>query len=63
MCQTKECQLARMGITKVIEAWNAHRIPGNTKELAKRRGPAKIPVDLLMVLLQLTCISRKWDPC
>ncbi|KAA8577592.1 hypothetical protein FQN60_003406, partial [Etheostoma spectabile] len=27
----KTCQLARIGITKVIEAWNAHRIPGNTK--------------------------------
>ncbi|KAA8590524.1 hypothetical protein FQN60_014458 [Etheostoma spectabile] len=45
------CQLARIGITKVTEAWNAHRIPGKgiPNELAKEGCPAKIPADLLPV--------------
>ncbi|KAA8577776.1 hypothetical protein FQN60_002489 [Etheostoma spectabile] len=30
----------------------------------KKDCPAKIPVDLLPDgCVQLTCISRKWDPC
>lgn len=41
--------MARIGITKVTEAWNAHRIPGKgiPNELAKEGCPAKLPEDLL----------------
>ncbi|CAL8375253.1 unnamed protein product [Gadus morhua 'NCC'] len=45
------CQLARIGITNVIQAWNAHRIPGRgiPNELAKEGCPAKLSEDLLPV--------------
>ncbi|XP_030589956.1 uncharacterized protein LOC115783319 isoform X2 [Archocentrus centrarchus] len=43
------CQMARIGITNVVEAWNAHRIPGKgiPNELAKGGCPAKIAEELL----------------
>nr|XP_054594307.1 uncharacterized protein LOC107395007 isoform X2 [Nothobranchius furzeri] len=45
------CQMAGLGITNVIEAWNAHRIPGKgiPNELAKEGCPARVPEDLLPV--------------
>ncbi|XP_030228345.1 uncharacterized protein LOC115555555 [Gadus morhua] len=45
------CQLARIGITNVVQAWNAHRIPGRgiPNKLAKEGCPAKLSEDLLPV--------------
>uniref|UniRef100_A0A1A8J5M2 Si:ch211-227p7.1 n=1 Tax=Nothobranchius kuhntae TaxID=321403 RepID=A0A1A8J5M2_NOTKU len=45
------CQMAGLGITNVIKAWNAHRIPGKgiPNELAKEGCPARVPEDLLPV--------------
>ncbi|XP_057191201.1 uncharacterized protein LOC130555134 [Triplophysa rosa] len=46
-----KCQIARVGITNVKEAWNAHRIPGKgiPNELAKEGCPAKLQEDYLPI--------------
>ncbi|CAM4598533.1 unnamed protein product [Leuciscus chuanchicus] len=43
------CQLARLGIDRVVQAWNAHRIPGKgiPSYLAREGCPKRISTDLL----------------